>query len=372
MKVYGKDYRAIWVKNDDNKVIQIIDQRNLPHELIIEDIKTLEDTCKVIKDMHVRGAPLIGATAAFGMYLAALEGPQDTFDDYMFRSGEKLISTRPTAINLKWAVHKQLSAIENAKNKEEKIQILFNNANKICDDEIESCRKIGEYGLQIIEKISALKDDQTINILTHCNAGWLACVDYGTATAPIYAAFDKGIKIHVWVSETRPRNQGARLTAWELERHGVPYTIIADNTAGHLLQNKKVDMVIVGSDRTTYTGYVCNKIGTYLKALAAKDNNIMFYAALPSSTIDWEIENGFDIPIEERECDEVKYISGLDEKEEVKRVLLTLKNSKAANYAFDITPPNLITGLITERGVCKSDEASILGLFPEHKKTDDE
>ena len=367
MKVDGKHYRTIWAKEDDKRVVQIIDQRNLPHKFIIEDLKAVDDFARAIKEMHVRGAPLIGATAAYGMYIAALTASED-FDKDIQKSAEKLIATRPTAIDLKWSVEKQLKAMDKGHSKEEKIKIALENANKIADDSAEMCKKIGEHGVRLIEEISNKKNKKVVNILTHCNAGWLALVDYGSATAPIYAAFDKGIKVHVWVDETRPRNQGAMLTAWELGQHGVPHTVIADNTGGHLMQHGMVDLVIVGTDRTTYTGDVANKIGTYLKALAAKDNNVPFYVALPSSTFDWNIRDGVkEIPIEQRGGEEVKYAKGFLDGE-IKKVLLTPEDTKTANYAFDVTPSRLITGLITERGICGADEESILELYPEHKK----
>lgn len=367
MKVDGKHYRTIWVKEGDNRVVQIIDQRNLPHKFIIEDLKAVDDFARAINEMHVRGAPLIGATAAYGMYIAALTASED-FDKDIQKSAEKLIATRPTAIDLKWSVEKQLKAMDKGRSKEEKIKIALENANKIADDSAEMCKKIGEHGVRLIEEISNKKNNKVVNILTHCNAGWLALVDYGSATAPIYAAFDKGIKVHVWVDETRPRNQGAMLTAWELGQHGVPHTVIADNTGGHLMQHGMVDLVIVGTDRTTYTGDVANKIGTYLKALAAKDNNVPFYVALPSSTFDWNIRDGVkEIPIEQRGGEEVKYAKGFLDGE-IKKVLLTPEDTKTANYAFDVTPSRLITGLITERGICGADEESILELYPEHKK----
>jgi len=364
--VNNKHYRTIWVKKNNDKVIQLIDQRFLPHKFIVEDIKTVDDFAAAIKDMHVRGAGLIGATAGYGMYIAALEASDINFEQSLKESAEKLIATRPTAINLKWAVERQLKAIKKGKTFQEKREIAFKTANQISDEDADYCKKIGEHGVKIIEEISK-KKNKTVNILTHCNAGWLAFVDYGSATAPIYAAHDKGIKVHVWVDETRPRNQGARLTAWELQEHGVPYTVIPDNVGGHLMQHDMVDLVLVGTDRTTFTGYVCNKIGTYLKALSAKDNNIPFYVALPSSTFDWTIRNGFDIPIEQRNSEEVKYIQGLAENNELKKVLLTPKQSPAANYAFDVTSPDLITGLITERGVCKANEDAVLKLYPEKK-----
>jgi methylthioribose-1-phosphate isomerase len=369
MRVNGKHFRTIWVNERDEKIIRIIDQRYLPHKFVIEDLGSLSGTVTAIKDMHVRGAGLIGATAAYGMYLAALEAPEyGAFDDYMETAGAGLKSARPTAVNLSWAVDRQLQAIKDGKSDGDKILIAFKTAGEVADMDAESCRRIGEHGFEIISEISRRKNGRTVNILTHCNAGWLAFVDYGTATAPIYAAFDKGIDLHVWVDETRPRNQGASLTAWELENHGVPYTIIPDNTGGHLMQHGMVDLVLVGSDRTTYTGDVANKTGTYLKALAARDNLIPFYVALPSSSIDWELEDGIkEIPIEERDADEVKFIEGLCDGE-IKRVLLTPQNSPAANYAFDVTPARLVTRLITERGICRPDRNSILEMFPENRR----
>ncbi|MGZ3853100.1 MAG: S-methyl-5-thioribose-1-phosphate isomerase, partial [Flavisolibacter sp.] len=313
MKVNGKAFRTIWLKPGDEGVIQIIDQRHLPHRFVIEDLETVEQMVRAIKDMHLRGAGLIGAAAGFGMYLAALEAPKnDSFDEFISKAAESLKATRPTAVNLAWAVDRQLVAIQKGNSIAEMIEIAVTVAKEIADEDAENCRRIGEHGLKLIEEISRKKNGDTVNILTHCNAGWLAFVDYGSATAAIYAAHDKGIKVHVWVDETRPRNQGAALTAWELSQHGVPNTVIADNTGGHLMQHGMVDMVIVGSDRTTRTGDVANKIGTYLKALAAKDNKIPFYAALPSSSIDWQMEDGLkEIVIEERDGDEVKFIEGL-------------------------------------------------------------
>jgi len=368
MRVGGKHYRTIWAKPGDDKVIQIIDQRDLPHSFTIEDIVSVDDMTRAIKEMHLRGAGLIGAAAGYGMYLAALEAPSDAFDEYVRQAGERLKATRPTAVNLAWAVERQLDSIKSVSSIDEKIRVMYKTASLIADEDAEFCRRIGEHGLKLIDVISSKKRGGVVNILTHCNAGWLAFVDYGTATAPIYAAHEKGIKVHVWVDETRPWNQGARLTAWELGEEGVPHTIIADNVGGHLMQHGRVDMVIVGSDRTTYTGYVCNKIGTYLKALAAKDNGVPFYAAVPSSSIDWKITNGLkDIPIEERGEDEVKYITGYSEEGKIQRVLLAPKDSKATNYAFDVTPPRLVTGIITERGICDASWRGILGMFPERK-----
>ena len=366
MWVNEKHYRTIWVKEDDEKVIRIIDQRHLPHRFVVEELHSLDDMITAIKEMHVRGAGLIGAAAACGMYLAALEAPfNDSFDSYMADAGEKLKASRPTAVNLSWAVEKQLQAIRKAKSPADKISISYKTCGDIADMDVDHCKRIGEHGITIIEELSRKKGGGTVNILTHCNAGWLAMVDRGTATAPIYAATEKGIDVHVWVDETRPRNQGSALTAWELQQQGVPHTIIVDNAGGHLMQLGMVDMVIVGTDRTTISGDVANKIGTYLKALAAYDNNVPFYVALPSSSIDWEAEDGVrEIPIEERGGDEVRYIEGLCEGK-IKRVLLTPEDSRAANYAFDVTPARLVTALITERGICKPERQGLLGLFPE-------
>jgi len=368
MNVSGKAFRTIWLKSDNEKVIQIIDQRHLPHQFIIEELETVDHMATAIKDMHLRGAGLIGAAGGFGIYLATLEAPKnDSFDHFILLAAEKLKSTRPTAVNLEWAVNKQLNAIQNGNTIQEKIKIAFTIANEIANEDAEHCRRIGEHGLKLIEEMSENKKGGTVNILTHCNAGWLAFVDYGSASSAIYAAHDRGINVHVWVDETRPRNQGSSLTAWEMTQHGVPNTVIADNTGGHLMQHGMVDMVIIGSDRTTYTGDVANKIGTYLKALAANDNKIPFYVALPSSSIDWQMEDGLkEIVIEERNGDEVKYIEGLCDGE-IKKVLLTPDNSKAVNYGFDVTPARLITGIITERGICQPNKKSILNLFPEKK-----
>jgi len=362
MKVNGTHYRTIWLR--DKETIQIIDQRKLPHEFIVENLRSVDDFCIAIKDMHVRGAGLIGAAAGFGMYIAALNASQNSFDEDVFLAGEKLKATRPTAVNLEFAVERQLKAMFFFNDIEKKIDAAKKTAMEIADEDASFCKRIGEHGVKIIEEIYE-KTGKTVNILTHCNAGWLAFVDYGTATAPIYAAHDKGIDVHVWVDETRPWNQGARLTAWELGQEGVPHTVIPDNVGGHLMQHGMVDMVITGTDRTTHTGDVANKIGTYLKALAAKDNNVPFYVALPSSTFDWGIKDGVkEIPIEQRSAEEVKYVYGLHD-DSVKKVLITPKNSNAANYAFDVTPRHLITGLITERGVCAASEEAIKALYPE-------
>jgi len=371
MNVNGKHYRSIWLKEDDKEVVQVIDQRFLPHRFIIEDLRTVDEVARAIKEMHIRGAGVIGATAGYGMYISAIHAPQDSESAFMavlHDHGIELKATRPTAINLEWAVNRQLEAISVAKGIQGKIEMAYRTAQTIADEDADFCRRIGEYGLEVIKEISRNKIGETVHILMHCNPGWLAFVDYGSASAPIYFAHDLGIKVHVWVDETRPRNQGARLMAWELYQHGVPHTVIADNAGGHLMQHGMVDMVITGTDRTSYTGDVANKIGTYLKALAARDNGIPFYVALPSSTFDWEMRDGVsEIPIEQRDATEVKYISGLHDGEIIK-VLLTPEDSPAANYAFDVTPARLVTGLITERGVCSASEEGILELYPEKRK----
>ena len=371
MKVHGQQYRTIWVMKNHPEIVQIIDQRHLPHKFVIEDLTTTNDVATAIKEMHVRGAGLIGATAGYGMYLAALTAPKDSdsvFMDALLSAGEELKATRPTAVNLEWAVTRQLDNIQHTNGDvSRKIQVAFETAADIANEDASFCRRIGQNGLKIIEEISRRKDGGVVNILTHCNAGWLAFVDYGSATAPIYAAHDKGTAVHVWVDETRPRNQGARLTAWELGQHGVPHTVIADNVGGHLMQHGMVDLVITGTDRTLFTGDVANKIGTYLKALAAKDNNIPFYVALPSSTFDWQKRDGVqEIPIEQRGANEVRTIQGLYDGSVVE-VLLTPQNSPAANYAFDVTPARLVTGLITERGICEASEQGVLDLYPEKR-----
>jgi methylthioribose-1-phosphate isomerase len=368
MKVSGKNYRTIWLKEDDAEVISIIDQRQLPHKFIIEHLHSVNDVVSAIKEMHVRGAGLIGAAAGYGMYLAALEARhKKNYEEHLLQSAMLLKASRPTAVNLEWAVNRQLNEISKATSSDEKIKIAKHTATLITDEDAEYCHHIGMHGVNIISELSKNKNGEVVNILTHCNAGWLAFVDYGSATAPIYAAFAQGIKVHVWVDETRPRNQGAGLTAWELHNHGVPHTVIADNTGGHLMQHGMVDILITGADRVTRCGDVANKIGTYLKALAAKDNGVPFYVALPSSTFDWTISDGMkEIMIEERNPDEVKYVYGLHNGE-IKKVLVTPLNSPAVNFAFDVTPARLISGLITERGVCNADEKNILNLFPEKK-----
>jgi methylthioribose-1-phosphate isomerase len=360
VKVRGQHYRTIWPKEGDERVIQLIDQRFLPHRFVIEEVRTVAEMAAAIREMHVRGAGLIGAAAGYGMYLA-------TFENDLMASAETLKATRPTAVNLAWAIDRQLKNIGAVETDEEKQRIAFQTAREIADEDAEYCRRIGEHGVELIRRLSEKKGGAPVNILTHCNAGWLAFVDHGSATSPIYAAHDAGIPVHVWVDETRPRSQGSKLTAWELGEHGVPHTVIADNAGGHLMQHGKVDAVMVGTDRTTYTGDVANKIGTYLKALAAKDNAIPFYVALPSSSFDWNIRDGLtEIPIEERGSEEVNYADGLHNGEQVE-VRVTPETSAAANFGFDVTPRQLVTGLITERGICEANEQSILGLFPEHR-----
>ncbi len=365
MKVDGNDLRPIWL-DQDQRTVKIIDQRLLPHELVIEDITTVDAVIFAIKDMMVRGAPLIGVTAAYGVYLAALNSVKSgPFEDDFISACEKIKAARPTAVNLVWAVDRVLGAVTETETLSAKVEAALKETRKIEAEEVENCRKIGQHGLSLLEKISQSKEGDTVNVLTHCNAGWLACIEYGTATAPIYAAFEKGLDIHVWVDETRPLNQGARLTAWELGKHGVKHTVITDNAGGHLMQHGRIDLVIVGSDRTTHTGDVANKIGTYLKAVAARDNGIPFYAALPSSTIDWQLKDGLsEIPIEERNPDEIRYIQGLHQGQ-ITEVLLPPADSPAGNFAFDVTPARLVTGLITERGICAASEADIKRLFPE-------
>lgn len=366
MRINGEHYRTIWERQGDPKYVEIIDQRPLPHEFKIEILRTVDDAVKAIKDMYVRGAPLIGATAAYAMVLAAYEAAdKPDFDKHLFESADKIIASRPTAVNLAWAVKEQLKSIAIPETVREKIEIAVETARVITENDVNKCRRIGEFGSELIRKISEEKKGEKVNVLTHCNAGWLATVDYGTATSPIYAARELGIDLHVWVDETRPRNQGAKLTAFELLQEGIDHSVIVDNVGGHLMQHGMVDIVIVGSDRTTYTGDVANKIGTYLKALAARDNGIPFYVALPSSTIDFELRNGVkEIPIETRDADEVRKIDGLIGGK-IGEVLVPPAESECVNYAFDVTPGRLVTGLITERGICPATESGVLDLFPE-------
>jgi methylthioribose-1-phosphate isomerase len=357
MKIEGKEYRTIWF-DEKNQAVKIIDQTKLPHQFIIKDLKTVKDAINAIKIMEVRGAPLIGATTAYGILLAIKENKDPNF---LKKSSEELIQSRPTAINLKWAVDRMLNKLSGV-NSSEVLDIALKEAKDICDEDEKFCENIGLNGLKIIEEIYNKKKD-TVNILTHCNAGWLATINWGTATSPIYHAHKKGIPVHVWVDETRPRNQGANLTSYELNEEKIPNTIIADNTGGILMQRGEVDMCIVGTDRTLSTGDVCNKIGTYLKALAANDNNVPFYVALPSSTIDWKIKNFKDIPIEERNSEELSYIEGIDEDDKLKKILIYPKKSKALNLAFDVTPAKYVTGLITEKGICEASSDALNKMF---------
>jgi methylthioribose-1-phosphate isomerase len=364
MKVNGKPTRTIW-QASDGQAVEIIDQTKLPHILEIVRLTGLDDAAHAIKAMLVRGAPLIGATAGYGMWLAMRE---DSSDTGLSNAYEKLYATRPTAVNLRWALdvaRQRLSVLPSS----DRVDAALTLAREICEEDVEINRGIGAAGLPLIKAIAAKKGKgEPVNILTHCNAGWLATVDWGTATAPIYMAHDAGVPVHVWVDETRPRNQGASLTAWELVNHGVPHTVIVDNAGGHYMQHGQVDMVIVGTDRTTAGGDVCNKIGTYLKALAAKDNDVPFYVGLPSPTIDWTMEDGLrDVPIEERSADEVKWMTGRLKDGGIATVLITPEDSPAANPAFDVTPSRLITGLITERGIAKPSVDGLLTLFPERR-----
>jgi len=357
MKIEGKEYRTIWF-DEENKTVKIIDQTKLPHQFIIKDLKTIKDAINAIKTMEVRGAPLIGGAAAYGIVLAIMENNDLEF---IKKSSEDLIKSRPTAINLQWAVHRMNNKLSLV-NPNDFLNIALNEAKEICNEDVKFCENIGLNGLKIIEEIYNKKND-TVNILTHCNAGWLATINWGTATSPIYHAHKKGIPIHVWVDETRPRNQGANLTSYELNEEQIPNTIITDNTGGILMQRGEVDICIVGTDRTLSTGDVCNKIGTYLKALAAHDNNVPFYVALPSSTIDWNIKDFKEIPIEERNSEELSHAEGMDEEGNVKKVLIYPKKSKAKNLAFDITPAKYVTGLITEKGICEASTQGLKNLF---------
>jgi|TARA_B110000240_G_scaffold147504_1_gene163079 methylthioribose-1-phosphate isomerase len=357
MKIEGKEYQTIWF-DEKSKSVKIIDQTKLPHKFIIKDLENIKDTINAIKTMEVRGAPLIGGTAAYGIVLAIIEKNDLNF---IKKSAEDLIQSRPTAINLKWAVDRMMKSIANT-NINESLKIALEEAEAICQEDIKFCKNIGLNGLKIIEEIYNKKKN-TVNILTHCNAGWLATINWGTATSPIYQAKKKGIPIHVWVDETRPRNQGANLTSYELNEEKIPNTIIADNTGGILMQRGEVDMCIVGSDRTLSTGDVCNKIGTYLKALAAYDNNVPFYVALPSSTIDWTIKDFKNIPIEERNVEELSHIEGIDENGKVKKLMIYPQKSKVLNLAFDVTPAKYVTGLITEKGICEASSDALKKMF---------
>jgi len=361
LKVYGTHYRTIWPTTAG--AIRVIDQTRLPFEFATLDLNTLADAATAIRTMVVRGAPLIGATAAYGLVLALRADPSDSHLDEAIRT---LRDTRPTAVNLAWALERMRSAVAEVA-PSARAEAAFRQAGRICEADVEQCRSIGTHGLELIRKLAGARSGP-VNILTHCNAGWLACVDWGTALAPVYMAHEAGITVHVWVDETRPRNQGAALTAFELGGQGVPHTVIADNLGGLLMQRGQVDMVIVGSDRTTACGDVCNKVGTYLKALAAKDNGIPFYAALPISTIDWALDDGRAIVIEERAALELTHITGQTATGRIETVRVVPEASSALNLAFDVTPSRLVTGLITERGLCPATRDGLQRLYPERQK----
>ncbi len=361
MKINGTPYRTLWLAADRWSV-EIIDQTRLPHEFAIAQLTSVEDAAHAIKAMLVRGAPLIGATAAYGLCLAVRRDPSDAG---LERAAALLLATRPTAVNLRWALQDmttRLRRIEPGLRRD----AAYRRAAEIADEDVDTNRAIGEHGYRLITEAHARAGgDRPVQVLTHCNAGWLATIDWGTALAPIYMAHDRGVPLHVWVDETRPRNQGASLTAWELNRHGVPHTVIVDNAGGHLMQHGLVDLCIVGTDRTTANGDVCNKIGTYLKALAAHDNGVPFYVALPHSSIDWSLDDGGAVPIELRSAEEVTHLTGRAADGSLVTVQLTPDGSAAANYAFDVTPARLVSGLITERGVAAASREGLLALYPE-------
>jgi methylthioribose-1-phosphate isomerase len=364
MKIKGRHYRTIWT-GEDGWSVEIIDQTRLPHRLEMARLATCQDAARAIRTMQVRGAPLIGATAAYGVCLALRQDPSDAALEEAIRV---LAAQRPTAVNLRWALEEMRTAVGHLP-PQERVGAAYQRAARLCDDDCETNRRIGVHGLQLLKGIAARKrPGEPVNVLTHCNAGWLACVDWGTATSPLYQAHDAGIPIHVWVDETRPRNQGAALTAYELGSHGVPHTIIVDNAGGHLMQHGRVDLVIVGTDRVAANGDVVNKIGTYLKALAAWDNGVPFYVAVPHSTIDWTLESGREVPIEERSTDEVLTMTGRLPGGEVVTVEIAAEGSPAANPAFDMTPARLVTGFITERGVCPASREGLLSLYPERAR----
>jgi methylthioribose-1-phosphate isomerase len=359
MKIDGVAYRSVWLDPDDGWSVHIIDQTKLPWALEIVRLTTRDEGAHAIRAMQARGAPLIGAVAAYALCLALRADPST---EAMERDAALLNATRPTAVNLSWALERMLTRLRNTP-PDQRVRVAYAEAALIADEDAAQNKAIGQQGLPLIEQ--AVRPGRPVNVLTHCNAGWLATVDWGTALAPIYTAFNAGIDLHVWVDETRPRNQGAALTAWELGKHGVKHTVVADNAGGHLMQHGEVDLVIVGTDRVTSTGDVANKIGTYLKALAARDNGVPFYVALPSPTIDWTVREGKNIPIEERSADEVHFVQGLLEDGKIARVRISPKGSPAANPAFDVTPARLVTGLITERGVAKASPEGLKALFPE-------
>jgi methylthioribose-1-phosphate isomerase len=367
MNVNGRRYRTIWLEGPDHGVVRIINQLLLPHHFETLDLRTVEAVRRAIKDMYVRGAGLIGAAAAYGMYLAAREAGEASFEEDLLAAAKMLKNTRPTASNLACAVDTMLAALRSRQGKRaQKIEAARLAAEAIAEGDVQSCRNIGLYGLERIRAAAERKKGETVHILTHCNAGWLAFVDYGTALSPVYAAFDAGIALHVWIDETRPRNQGAALTAWELGGHGVPHDLIPDNAGGHLMQHGMVDLVITGADRVTRRGDAANKIGTYLKALAAKENGVPFYVALPSSTFDWNMSDGLEeIPIEERDAEEVRCMTGKTADGRIETVRICPDSTPARNWGFDVTPARYITGLITERGIAEPSEQGILKLYPE-------
>ncbi|MGB5336150.1 MAG: S-methyl-5-thioribose-1-phosphate isomerase [Woeseiaceae bacterium] len=361
----GEDFRTIWLKPDDPSVVQIIDQRKLPHEYRVHELGCWQDGLVAIAEMYVRGAPLIGATAAWSLYLAANAGGRAE----VHKAAAALLESRPTAVNLRWAIERILVLVDGHAENVKLVDKVREDAEAICDEDVKISTGIGNHGLALLQAIATRKNGATVNVLTHCNAGSLATINWGTATAPIYFAHRQGIDVHVWVDETRPRNQGSQLTAWELAANDVPHTLIVDNAGGHLMQHGEVDIVITGTDRTTRCGDVANKIGTYLKALAAADNNVPFYVALPSTTIDWHSRDGIrEIPIEQRDPAEVRDIYGIHNGEPV-FVRTTASDTPISNFAFDVTPARLVTGLITERGICEASEAGLLGLFPEMAAT---
>jgi methylthioribose-1-phosphate isomerase len=364
MKIGENYYQSIWFNDSEPGIISVIDQEKLPFSFEIKKLQSVDDIYSAIKEMTVRGAPAIGVAGAFGIYLSTLEiGINTNVGGHLKNAAEYLISARPTAVNLSWAINKVLDKISGKTDQQSIAETALSSAREICETEVENCRKIGINGLSLIEEISSRKEGEPVNILTHCNAGWLACVDYGTALAPVFSAHEKGIPVHVWVDETRPRNQGARLTTFELGNCDIPYSLVTDNTGGHLMQHGFVDIVIVGSDRTTRRGDTANKIGTYLKALAAFDNNVPFYVALPSSSIDFTVSDGLsEIQIEERDPEEIRMISGFAE-DKIMTVRICPENARSVNFGFDITPARLISGLITEKGICKASEKEILKMF---------
>jgi methylthioribose-1-phosphate isomerase len=363
VKVGGVPYRTIWLA-DDGESVEIIDQTRLPHEFVIRRLERLEEVAEAIRTMQVRGAPLIGAAAAYGLCLALRS---DASDEALASAREALLATRPTAVNLRWALDRMAEALA-ALPAEARAKAAYLRAAALCEEDVATCRAIGEHGAALFEQAFERGAGEVLNVLTHCNAGWLATVDWGTALAPVYLAHDRGLPVHVWVDETRPRNQGASLTAWELREHGVPHTVIADNAGGHLMQQGRVDLCITGSDRTTARGDVCNKIGTYLKALAARDSQIPFYVALPFSTVDWTLSDGLrEIPIEERGADEVGRIRGRSDDGAMVAVSILPEGSPAANPAFDVTPARLVTKLVTERGVCDANAEGLRALAPERR-----